>query len=84
MSVARNSTHYTDKPEANGTLISPPRSISAPLHGYLKLLTAGIELGMSRTEGRALIDCAKPCPNVSVVTPFESIAESNFLLSNSL
>ena len=67
----------TDKLEVDGALLLPPLSINAAFQGYLKLVkatqkgerlkkgcevTPGIEQGTSRTEGRALSNCATLAP----------------------
>ena len=48
-SVARNG-HLTNNTEADGALILPPLSISAPFNGYLKLLK-GTRKGKKSKEG---------------------------------
>ena len=81
-SVARNG-HLTNNTEADGALILPPLSISAPFNGYLKLIKAhgkersrkkdlrshlGIELrGTLRTEGSTLTNCANPSSSRNVL-----------------
>jgi len=78
MSVAQNSHYLTNKPEADGELILPPslhkcsvlrvfkdiyqatrkrRSRNKDLRSH-----QGIDLRISRTDGRALTNHANPCP----------------------